>query len=116
MTDHQKKLLNVKRLLSNLQPEIRTLFVSQHFKNADRTGDDRAAVGSSWKEYWQIFTLEDFPTTCPFCGLPMTEYEIDGCHIKIMGLGLFGRWAKKNISSPGIMGATCNLEKSLMLR
>ena len=76
--------------------------------NAVRTGDDRAAVGSSWKEYWQIFTQEDFPTTCPFCGLPMSENEIDGCHIKIMGF-LLGSWSEKKYIIPGHHG--CNMQQ-----
>lgn len=51
--------------------------------NAERTGDDDAAVGSSWKEYWQIFTLKDFPSTCPLCGKHLEKNDVDGCHIKI---------------------------------
>lgn len=107
MTDHQKKLLYIKRLSTELRPGIRTLFVGQHFKNAERTGDDNATVGNSWKEYWQIFTQEDFPKTCPFCGLPMTEDEVDGCHIKIKGL-LQGSWTVKKYIIPGHHG--CNMQ------
>ena len=108
MTEQERKLLYIKRLSTHLNPEIRTLYFGQRFKNAIRTGDDRAAVGSSWKEYWQIFTQEDFPTTCPFCGLPMEEDEIDGCHIKILGLGLLGRWSDKKYIIPG--HHSCNLK------
>ena len=107
MTEHQKKLLYVKRLSTNLRPEIRTLFKERHFKNAERTGDDKAAEGGSWKGYWQIFTQEDFPTVCPFCGLPMSEEEIDGCHIKIAGL-LTGSWSVKKYIIPGHHG--CNMQ------
>lgn len=67
MTEQDRKILRIKRLMAHINPEIRTLCVGQHFTNAERTSDDRAAVGSSWKEYWQIFTQEDFPATCPFC-------------------------------------------------
>lgn len=108
MTEHQKKLLYIKRLSTDLRPEIRTLFIGEHFKNAVRTGDDKAAVGSSWKEYWQIFTQEDFPTTCPFCGLPMTEDEVDGCHIKIKGR-LQGSWSVKKYIIPG--HHRCNMQQ-----
>lgn len=107
MTEHQKELLKMKKLSTNLKPEIRTLFEGQRFKNAERTSDDKAAVGSSWKEYWQIFTGEDFPIVCPFCGLPMSEEEIDGCHIKIMGI-LKGSWSVKKYIIPGHHG--CNMQ------
>lgn len=107
MTEQERKLLYIKKLSTSLNPEIRTLFVGQHFKNAERTGDDKAAVGSSWKEYWQIFTQEDFPKICPFCGLPMAEDEIDGCHIKIQGL-LSGSWSVKKYIIPGHHG--CNMQ------
>jgi len=104
----EKELLKAKKLSTDLNPEIRTLYIGQHFKNAVRTSDDKAAVGSSWKEFWQIFTQEDFPATCPFCGLPMKEDEVDGCHIKIMGLGLLGRWSEKKYIIPGHHG--CNMQ------
>ena len=108
MTEQERKLLYIKRLSTALKPEIRTLYQGQHFRNAERTSDDRAAVGSSWKEYWQIFTQEDFPATCPFCGLPMSEEEIDGCHINILGLGLLGRWSDKKYVIPG--HHVCNMQ------
>lgn len=107
MTEQDGKLLYIKRLSTDLRPEIRTLFADQHFKNAERTGDDKTAVGRSWKEYWQIFTQEDFPTTCPFCGLPMNEDEVDGCHIKIKG-SLLGSWSVKKYIIPGHHG--CNMQ------
>lgn len=109
MKEQDRKILRVKRLLSHITPEIRTLYANQHLKNAERTSDDRAAVGSSWKEYWQIFIQEDFPETCPFCGLPMLEDEIDGCHINILGLGLLGRWSEKKYIIPGHHG--CNMQQ-----
>ena len=107
MNEHQKKLLYIKRLSTNLKPEIRALFKGQHFKNAERTSDEHAAVGKSWKEYWQIFTQEDFPNTCPFCGEPLADNEIDGCHIKIHGYGLLGKWSTKKYIIPGHHG--CNM-------
>lgn len=58
-------------------------------------------MGGSWKEYWQIFTQEDFFKTCPFCGLPMTEEQVDGCNIQILGPGLLGRWSVKKYIIPG---------------
>lgn len=108
MTEQDRKILRIKRLMAHINPEIRTLYAGQHFRNAERTSDDKATVGSSWKEYWQIFTQEDFPTTCPFCGLPMSEDEIDGCHIKILGLGLLGRWSEKKYIIPG--HHACNMQ------
>lgn len=68
---------------SGLEPEIRKVKSGDWIKNAERTGDEHAGVGTCWKEYWQIFTQQDFPTKCPFCGEPMAEDQIDGCHIKI---------------------------------
>ena len=107
MTESKRKQLYIMRLSSNLTPEIKTLFKGQRFNNAVRTSDDKAAVGRSWKEYWQIFTLEDFPTTCPFCGMPMREDEVDGCHIKIKGV-LQGSWLVKKYIIPG--HHSCNMQ------
>ncbi len=107
MTEIEKLNLNIKRLRSAIEPEIRTLFVGTKFKNAERTSDEHAAVGSSWKEYWQIFTLDDFPTKCPFCGEPLDEKDIDGCHIKIKGI-LSGSWSVKKYIIPGHHG--CNMQ------
>lgn len=107
MNEQDKKILHVKRLLSSKSAEIRTLNEGQHFKNAERTRDEHAAVGESWKEFWQIFTLEDFPDTCPFCGEPLQVNEIDGCHIKIAGF-LEGSWSSKKYIIPGHHG--CNMQ------
>lgn len=107
MTELKRKQLYFMRLSSNLTPEIKTLYKDQHFKNAVRTSDDKAAVGSSWKEYWQIFTQEDFPTTCPFCGMPMREDEVDGCHVKLNGF-LEGSWSAKKYIIPG--HHECNMQ------
>lgn len=73
----------LQKLDSGLNPEICLLKKGMRFRNAERTGDDKAAIGSSWKEYWQIFTLEEFPNICPFCGDSLKEDDIDGCHINI---------------------------------
>lgn len=107
MNETERKYLNIKRVVSRIAPEVRTLFVGSKFKNAVRTSDDQAAVGSSWKEYWQIFTMEDFPTKCPFCGEPLAEIDIDGCHIKIMGTVL-GSWSVKKYIIPG--HHACNMQ------
>lgn len=107
MNDLDKKILRIKRLQSSTSAEIGTLYESQHFKNAERTSDEHATVGKSWKEYWQIFTLEDFPDTCPFCGEPLQVNEIDGCHIKIAGF-LNGSWSSKKYIIPGHHG--CNMQ------
>lgn len=109
MKEQDRKLLRVKGLMAQITPEIKTLYVGQHSKNAELTCDERATVGSSWKEYWQIFTQEDFPATCPFCGEPMSEDEIDGCHINILGLGLLGRWSDKKYIIPG--HHECNMQQ-----
>jgi len=111
MNIQQKKLLKIRALVSGINPEIQTLYEGQHFKNAERTSDDKAAVGSSWKDYWQIFTQEDFFITCPFCGLPMTEEQVDGCHIQILGLGLLGRWSVKKYIIPGHHGCNMKLDE-----
>lgn len=107
MTEQKRKELYIMKLSSKLTPEIKTLFKGQRFKNAVRTSDDKAAVGRSWKEYWQIFTQEDFPTACPFCGLPMKDEDVDGCHIKIKGI-LQESWSVKKYVIPGHHG--CNLK------
>ena len=59
------------------------------FRNADKTGDDDPKIGSSWKEYWQIFTQQDFPATCPFCGEPLAEVDVSGCHVNLRRIKLF---------------------------
>ena len=88
MNDSQKLILKHQAMDSGIIPETKSLQAGAWIKNAERTGDDNATVGSCWKEFWQIFTLKDFPTKCPFCGMPMKEDEVNGCHIKIRGFGL----------------------------
>ena len=89
---------------SGLNPEIRTIYKGDWIKNAQRTSDEHAAVGGSWKEYWQIFTLQDFPTKCPFCGETLEEEDINGCHIKVSGpiIGKTAKtWSRKIYIIPG---------------
>lgn len=104
MNTEKKNELKRKAEESGLSPEIRTVEDANWIKNAERTGDDRAAVGDFWKYYWQIFTQEDFPTKCPFCGETLEADKIDGCHIKIdeKRLGLDSRrWLEKKYIIPG---------------
>lgn len=107
MNENKRLQLNIKRLKSGLTPEIRILHKGGLFKNAGNTSGDQPAVGDSWKEYWQIITQEDFPTTCPMCGLPMAENEVDGCHIKFAGR-LKGSWSVKKYIIPG--HHACNMQ------
>jgi len=89
MKKEDKELLRQKKLMSELKPQIKTLTALARFRNADKTGDDDPKTGDSWKEYWQIFTQEDFPGTCPMCGKPLKEDDISGCHINFGRLKLF---------------------------
>lgn len=106
MTGEEKKALIKKRENSGLTPEIKTLRRGAWIKNAERTGNDKAAVGSTWKEYWQIFTLKDFPTTCPLCGKQLVETDVDGCHIKIYHQDT-KHWSMRKYIVPG--HHSCNL-------
>ena len=99
MTEQKRKQLYIKKLSTDLAPDIKTLFQGQRFKNEERTGDDKAAVGQGWRDYWQIFTQESFPISCPFC-LPMTEEEVDGCHVRIRGI-LLESWSANKYIIPG---------------
>ena len=44
MTEQDRKLLYLQRLSTKLRPEIKTMYIGQRFKNAERTGDDKAAI------------------------------------------------------------------------
>lgn len=104
MTEQERKELREKQDGSGLKPETRSLQAGEWIRNAERTGDDKAAVGSCWKDFWQLFTLKDFPTKCPFCGDTLAEDDIDGCHIKIAGpiLGKAAKsWTAKKYIIPG---------------
>lgn len=81
--------LRLQKRDSGLSPSTRTINVDDVFRNANNTGDDEPKVGRSWKEYWQIFSLEDFPSTCPFCGKPLAEDEVSGCHINLRRVRLY---------------------------
>lgn len=107
MKEKEKDQLRQREIMSELKPDKRTLTNGYGLRNANRTGEEDPKVGSCWKEYWQIFTQEDFPSTCPFCGLHMNEDEIDGCHIKIAGV-LQGSWSDKKYIIPG--HHDCNLK------
>ena len=90
-----------------INPRRRQLKEGGLFKNAKRTGDDDAAVGNSWKEYWQIFTLQDFPAKCPFCGKDLRQGNTDGCHIRFWNEAS-RKWSIKYI----ILGHhNCNLQR-----
>ena len=89
MKKEEKELLRQKELMSELKPDKRTLNAEYGFRNADKTGYDDPKVGSCWKEYWQIFTQEDFPAICPFCGKPLAEGDVSGCHINFRRYKLF---------------------------
>lgn len=96
MKKEEKDLLRQKELMSELKPGRRTLTKGGGFRNADKTGYDDPKVGEVWKEYWQIFTQEDFPKTCPFCGKPLAEDDVDGCHINFRRYKLFEKEDEAN--------------------
>lgn len=83
MTEQEKKDLKEKRNNSGLNPDIKTLRAGTWIKNANCTGNDDPAVGSCWKEYWQIFTQKDFSIKCPLCGEYLAKADVNGCHIMI---------------------------------
>jgi len=84
-----KIMLELEEKDSNLHPEKRNISVGHQIRNAEHTSDEKAAVGDSWKRYWQIFAAEDYPSICPFCGEELKEDDIDGCHINIQRLHLY---------------------------
>lgn len=100
MVNLQKKSLYFKWMRTSLRPDIKSVFAGQRFRNAERTGDEKAAEGSSWKEYWQIFTLRDIPNICPFCGEPLAAEEAEGCHVNVAGM-FNGKWSVKKYIIPG---------------
>lgn len=113
MNDFQRLILKHQAMDSRLTPEKCELTVLSHFKNADNTGDDDPKVGSFWKEFWQIFTQEDFPKTCPFCGKPLAAEDVSGCHINIRRVRLYPKegedryyYTSKRYIIPGHQG--CN--------
>lgn len=46
MTEQDRNLLYLQMLSTKLRPEIKTMYIGQRFKNAERTGDDKAAIGN----------------------------------------------------------------------
>lgn len=89
MRKEEKELLRQKELMSELKPEKKSLNALTRFRNADLTSGKDPKVGGSWKEFWQIFTQEDFPVTCPMCGKPLLEDDTSGCHINFGRIKLF---------------------------
>lgn len=110
MDQVEKFSLLLKAHKSGIRPEFIDLFTGFPFKNAEHSSDDKAAVGGSWKQYWKIFALEVFPTVCPFCGEPMSEDKIDGCHVNIgkTTLGNVVAYSRKKYIIPG--HHACNMQ------
>ena len=108
MNEIRRISLMLKKLRASFTPHRRNLQFGQLARNAERTANEHAAAGSSWKEYWQVFTLRDFPTTCPFCGQPLAEADIDGCHIEIADR-LVGGWGARKFIIPG--HHNCNMQQ-----
>ena len=51
MTEQERKDLREKRDNSGLHPEIKTLRAGAWIMNAERTGDDKAALGGMLEEF-----------------------------------------------------------------
>lgn len=113
MNAENKKRFEKLKVESGLNPKTHNVEAGDWIKNADRTGYDDAGAGSCWKEYWQIFTLHDFPTKCPFCGNTMNVGDIDGCHIKVdkKRSGMDSReWLEDNYIIPGHHDCNVSIE------
>ncbi len=89
MNSSRKLQLRMEAQETGLNPSKVTLSEGRIVRNAEKTGDDKAAAGGSWKGFWQLFAADDFPTKCPFCGEKLNENDIDGCHINIRRINLF---------------------------
>lgn len=107
--------LRLQKIESGISPETKDLTVLSVFRNADKTGDDDPKIGSSWKEYWQIFAQQDFPVTCPFCGEPLAKDEVSGCHVNLRKIKLYSKpgedkyyFTDKKYIIPGHQG--CNMK------
>ena len=95
---------------SGIKPEVKNLFEGYPIQNAEYTADDKAYIGGSWKQYWKIFAQEDFPNKCPFCGKPLNDEDIDGCHV-LLGKTLLGNvviYDRKKFIIPG--HHACNMQ------
>ena len=95
---------------SGINPEVVNLFQAYPFKNAEHTSDDKAFTGGSWKQYWKIFAQDDFPDKCPFCGKPLSDDDIDGCHVVLGKSMQFDtvEYNQKKFIIPG--HHTCNMQ------
>lgn len=95
---------------SGIKPVVINLFEGYPIQNAEHTSDDKAFVGGSWKQYWKLFAQEDFPDKCPFCGYPLNENDIDGCHV-LLGKNIPGNGVSYNRKKFIIPGHhTCNMQ------
>lgn len=110
MDKHEKIGLLKEAKDSGIQPETFNLFEGYPIKNAEHTADEKAAAGGCWKQYWKIFARQDFPQTCPFCGEPLAEDDIDGCHVNIGERMLFEDvfYSEKTYIIPG--HHSCNMQ------
>ncbi|MBQ9546386.1 MAG: hypothetical protein IJU90_03770 [Bacteroidales bacterium] len=108
MSETERTKLRQLQIESELHPETHCLRSGTWVKNAEKTADELPLVGNSWIEYWQIFTIQDIPRRCPLCGNPMSEKDVDGCHIQIEEGGLLKCYSKKKYIIPGHHG--CNMK------
>ena len=95
---------------SGIKPKVEILLKGNFIQNAEYTSDDKAFVGGSWKQYWKIFAQEDFPNKCPFCGKPLNDEDIDGCHV-LLGKTLLSNvviYDRKKFIIPG--HHACNMQ------
>ena len=60
MNSSQKLELRMEAKETRLNPEKVTLSEGRIVRNAEKTGDDKAAVGGSWKGFWQFLLLMIF--------------------------------------------------------
>lgn len=118
MNKSQEINLKLEAKDSNLFPEKKKISCGQVIRNAEHTSDDKAAVGGSWKRYWQIFAMEDYPAVCPFCGEELKEEDVDGCHIEIRRQKLFEDglyYTDKKYIIPGHHSCNMQLEDEFSL-
>ena len=104
MSPEERDKLKKQFMEANIHLKFREVESGDWIKNAVRTEDDKASAGTCWKEYWQICTLQDYPTKCPFCGETLQDDDIDGCHIKVdeKNPGIDSRkWNEKIFIIPG---------------
>lgn len=99
-------------------PCITNLRVNQQIKNADNTQDDDPVFGGKWINYWKIFTMEDIPETCPFCGKKLVADEAEGCHIQIKSQSIIsnGTYDSKLYIIPGHHECNCQFGEEFNLK